>query len=97
MTKRDGKLVLNVLLQVCVFRADRKSKMVALASDFAEIFFDFSATTEWIWTKFDRKQVLNVLYQVRVFRANRKSKMAALASDGLKRHFSTSPQPLNEF
>ena len=33
LTKLDGKQVLNTLYQVCVFRADRKSKMAAPASD----------------------------------------------------------------
>ena len=32
-TKLDGKQDLNVLYQVCVFRADRKNKMAALSSD----------------------------------------------------------------
>ena len=32
-TKLDRKEGHNVLYQVCVFRADRKNKMVALASD----------------------------------------------------------------
>ena len=33
LTKLDRKQDLNVLYQVCVFRADRKNKMAALASD----------------------------------------------------------------
>ena len=37
-TKHDRKQDLNVLYQVCVFRADRKNKMAALASDLAETF-----------------------------------------------------------
>ena len=37
-TKRDRKQDLNVLCQVCVFRADRKNKMVALASDWLRHF-----------------------------------------------------------
>ena len=32
-TKLDRKQDLNVLYQVCVFRADRKNKMAVLASD----------------------------------------------------------------
>ena len=52
----------------------------------AELFFDFSATAEWILTKLNRKLVLNALHQVCVFHANWSSKMAALASDWLK-HF----------
>ena len=38
LTKLDRKQVLNVLYQVCVFRADRKSKMAALASDWLKHF-----------------------------------------------------------
>ena len=37
-TKLDRKQDLNVLYQVCVFRADRKSKMAALASDWLRHF-----------------------------------------------------------
>ena len=37
-TKLDMKQDLNVLYQVCVFRADRKNKMAALASKLAETF-----------------------------------------------------------
>ena len=37
-TKLDWKQDLNVLYQVCVFRADRKNKMAALASDWLSYF-----------------------------------------------------------
>ena len=75
-TKLDRKQDLNVLYQVCVFRADRKNKMAALASDWLKDIFDFSSeTTERNWTKLDRKQDLNVLYQVCVFWADWKNKM----------------------
>ena len=37
-TKLDWKQDINVLYQVCVFRADRKNKMVALASDWLRHF-----------------------------------------------------------
>ena len=37
-TNLDGKEDLNVLYQVCVFRADRKNKMAALASDWLRHF-----------------------------------------------------------
>ena len=37
-TKLDRKQDLNVLYQVCVFRADRKNKMAALASDWLRRF-----------------------------------------------------------
>ena len=38
LTKLDRKQDLNVLYQVCVFRADRKNKMAALASDWLRHF-----------------------------------------------------------
>ena len=38
-TKLDRKQDLNVLYQVCVFRADRKNKMAALASDWLRHFW----------------------------------------------------------
>ena len=45
--KLDRKQDLNVLYQVCIFRADRKTKMAILASDWLRHFFDlFSETTE---------------------------------------------------
>ena len=37
-TKLDRKQELNILYQVCVFRADRKNKMAALASDWLRHF-----------------------------------------------------------
>ena len=37
-TKLDRKQDLNVLYQVCVFQADRKNKMAALASDWLRHF-----------------------------------------------------------
>ena len=37
-TKLDRKQYLNILYQVCVFRADRKNKMAALASDWLKHF-----------------------------------------------------------
>ena len=37
-TKLDRKQDLNVLYQVCVFRADRKNKMAAMASDWLKHF-----------------------------------------------------------
>ena len=85
-TKLDRKQDLNVLYQVCVFRADRKNKMAALASDWLRHFRLLSETADQNSTKLDRKQDLHVLYQVCVFRADQKNKMAALASDWL-RHF----------
>ena len=86
-TKLDRKQDLNVLYQVCVFRADRKKQDGRPGLWLAETFFDFSSeTAEQNSTKLDRKQDFNVLNQFCVFRADRKNKMAALASDWL-RHF----------
>ena len=49
LTKLNWKRDLNVLYQVCVFRADRKNKMAALASDWLRHF--------WLlwnhWTEFN--------------------------------------------
>ena len=95
LTKLDWKQDLNELYQVCVFRADQKNKMAALASDWLRHFRLLSETAERNSTKLDRKQDLNVPYQVRVFRLDRKKR------DGrpglwLAETFSTSPpKPLN--
>ena len=80
-TKLYRKQDLNVLYQVCVFRADQKNKMAALASDWLRHFRRLPETAERNSTKLDRKQDHNVLYKVCVFRADLKNKMAALASD----------------
>ena len=81
-----GSKDLNVLHQVCVFRADRKNKMAALASDWLRHFrfLFWNRLTDSM--KLNRKQDLNVLYKVCVFQDDWKNKMAALASDWL-RHF----------
>ena len=73
-TKLDRKEDLNVLYQVCVFRADPKNKMAALASDWRDIFDFSSETAERNSTKLNKKQDLNVLYQVCVFRGDRKTR-----------------------
>ena len=79
-TKNIRKQDLNVLYQVCDFRADRKTRWLPRSligwgiSDF------FSETAEQNSKKLDMKQDINV------FRTDRKSKMATLASD-LLRHF----------
>ena len=86
-TKLDRKQDLNVLYQVCVFRADRKNKMAALASDWLRQFrlllwnrwMEFNKT----WQEARSQHPLPILC---LFRADRKNKMAALASDWL-RHF----------
>ena len=85
-TKLDRKQDLNVLYQVCVFRADRKNKMAALASDWLRHFrlLLWNRRTEFneTWQEARSQRPLPSL----CFRANRKNKMAALASDWL-RHF----------
>ena len=86
LTKLDRTEDLNVIYQVCVFRADRKNKMAALASDWLRHFGLLLLNRRTEFKETDRKQDLNVLYQICVFRANRKNKMTALASDWL-RHF----------
>ena len=82
--KLDSKQDLNVLYQVCVFRADRKNKMAAPASDWLRHFRLLLWPTEQNSMKLDRKQNLNVLYQVCVFLADHKNKMATQASDCLR-------------
>ena len=85
-TKLDRKQDLNILYQVCVFRADRKNKMAVLASDWLRHFrlLHWNRLTEFneTWQEARCQHPL----QSCVFRANRKNKMAALASDWL-RHF----------
>ena len=50
-TKLDRKQDLNVLYQVCVFRADRKNKMAALVSDWLRYFW----LLLWnCWTEFNK-------------------------------------------
>ena len=85
-TKLDRKQDLNILYQACVFRADRKNKMAALASDWLRHFW----LLLWnYWTEFNE-----TWHEARsqhplpslCLRADQKNKMAALASDWL-RHF----------
>ena len=87
LTKLYRKVDLNVLYQVCVFRADRKNKMAALASDWLR---HFQLLLWNRWTEFNETSQetgsQRLLPQVCVFRVGRKNKMAALASDWL-RHF----------
>ena len=66
-TELDRNQDLKALYQVCVFRAHRKNKMAAVASDWLR-HFDFSSeTAEPNSMKLNRKQDLNALYQVCVF------------------------------
>ena len=81
--KLDRKQDLNVLYQVCVFLADRKNKMAALASDWLR-HFRFLLWNPW--TEFNKTWQEARSQQVCDFRADWKKKMAALASDWL-RHY----------
>ena len=89
-TKLDRKQDLNVLYQVCAFRADWKNKMAALASDWLRHY----RLLLWNrWTKF--KETWQETRSQRLlaslcFSGRAENKMACLASDWL-RHFSTSP------
>ena len=80
----------NVLYQVTVFYADRKSKMAAIAGH--RLTLDpigkcsnafFSETTNMIKAKLYMNVHWKVLYKVYVFYADRKSKMAATAGHRL--------------
>ena len=64
--KLGRKQDLNVLDQVCVFRANRKIKMAALTSDWLTFYVFSSETAKRNSTILDRKQDIIVLYQVRV-------------------------------
>ena len=84
--KLDRKQDLNALYQVCVFRADPKNKMAALASDWLR-YFRLLLWNRWMefhetWQEARSQRPLPSL----CFWADRKNKMAALASDWL-RHF----------
>ena len=82
-TKLDRKHDLNIVYQVCVFWADRKNKMAALASDWLRNF--------WLlwnrWTEFNETwqeaRSQHPLPSVCFCRADGNNKMAALASDWL--------------
>ena len=85
-TKLDRKQDLNVLNQVCVFRAVRKNKMAALASDwlrhFRLLFWNCWTEFNETWQEARSQRPL----QIWVFWADRKNNIAALACDWL-RHF----------
>ena len=86
-TKLDRKQDLIVLYQVCVFRADRKNKMAALASNWLR-HFGLLLWNRWMefnenWQEARSQRPLPSLF---FFGSIRKNKMAALASDWL-RHF----------
>ena len=94
-TKLDRKQDLNVLYQVCVFRADRKTRWPPWPLIGWDIFDFSSETNERNSTKLDRKQDLNVLYQFCVF-LGRSEKQDGRRGLWLAETFSTSPlKPLN--
>ena len=78
-TKLDRKQDLNVLYQVCVYRADQKQSWRSWPLIRWDI-FNISEITEWDSMKLDRMQDLNVLYQVCgvFFRTDQETKIAAL-------------------
>ena len=63
-TKLDREQDLNVLYQVCVFKANRETRWPPWALIGRDIFDFSSETAEDNSTKLDRKHDLNVLYQV---------------------------------
>ena len=85
-TKLDRKKDLNVLYQVCVFLADRKNKMAALASDWLRHF--------WLllwnrWTEFNetwQEARSQCPLPSLCFSADRKNKMATLANPPKRWH-----------
>ena len=82
-TKLVRKQDVNVLYQVCVFRANQKNKMVARHTICWDIFdFSSSATAERNWQEARSQCHLRSL----CFRTDWKNKMAAPACDWL-RHF----------
>ena len=78
--KLDRKQDLNVLCQICVFRADRKIRWPPWPLIGWDIFDFSSETAEWNSRKLDKKKDVNVLYQVCVFLADRKNRMVALTN-----------------
>ena len=85
-TKLDRKQDLNVLYQICVFRADRKNKMAALASHWLR-HFRLLLWNHWkkfyeTWQEARSQRPLSSL----CFSGRSENKMAALASHWL-RHF----------
>ena len=93
--KLDRKQDLNVLYQVCVFRADRKIRWPPWALIGWDIFDFSSETAERNSMKLDKKKDFNVLYHVCVFRADRKKQDGRLGL-WLAETFWTSPlKPLN--
>ena len=85
-TKLDGKQDLITLYQVCVFRADRKNKIAALASDWLRHFrlLFQNSLTEFNGTI--REARTQHPLPICIFRADRKNKMAALVDSSKRLH-----------
>ena len=96
-TKLVRKQDINVLYQVCVFRADRKNNMAALASDWL---IHFRLLLWNRWTEFNEtwqeERSQRPLPSLR-FWADRKNNMAALASDWLRHFLPLLWNPRSEF
>ena len=74
-TKLDRKQVLNVLYQVCVFRADPKNNMAALASDWLRHILTFPLKPlNGIQRNLTGSKILTSLYQVCFFGAEKLNK-----------------------
>ena len=86
-TKLDRKQDLNILYQVCVFQADRKNKMAALASDWLRHFSTSPLKPlnriqrNLTGSKISTSSTLFVF-----FGPNRKNKMAAMADSSKRLH-----------
>ena len=79
----ERKQYLNVFSQVCAFRADHKSKIAALTSNWLRHFRVFLWNCCWNSMKLERNQDQGVPYKVCIFRTDEKTRMAVLASDWL--------------
>ena len=94
-TKLDRKQDLNVFYQVCVFRADRKNKMAALASDWLRHF----RLLRWNrWTEFNEtwQEARSECPLPRLCFSGRSEKQDGRPGLWLAETFSTSPpKPLN--
>ena len=82
-TKLDRKKDFNVLYQVCVFPADLKNKMAALASDWLK---HFQLLLWNLWTKFNKTWQEERFQCLQHLASSWKNKMAALANPSERWH-----------
>ena len=80
--KLHRKWDLNVLYQVCLFRADRKTKMAARPLMWWDILDISSETAEQNWKKLDWKPDLSVIYQVFIFWKNQYAALSNVNKGG---------------